>query len=112
WFDMTDAKTPECICCGRRQFEFLEGSRSTRTAALCGRDAVQVAAPPGAQVDFAAIAARLQGVAAEPPRLNRFMLRFRIATHEITLFNDGRAIIKGTSNPDEARTIYAKYIGT
>ena len=31
--------------------------------------------------------------------------------YEFTVFEDGRAIIKGTSEPDKARTLYAKYVG-
>ncbi len=42
---------------------------------------------------------------------NRFMLRFDAEGHQFTVFPDGRAIIKGTSDVDKARTLYAKYIG-
>jgi hypothetical protein len=34
-----------------------------------------------------------------------------VAGHELTLFADGRAIIKGTKQPAEARTLYARFIG-
>jgi adenylyltransferase/sulfurtransferase len=44
------------------------------------------------------------------------MLRADITDHdkryEVTLFPDGRAIIKGTDDPGVARSLYAKYIGT
>jgi hypothetical protein len=30
---------------------------------------------------------------------------------EFTLFSDGRAILTGTSDPAEARTLYARFIG-
>ena len=42
---------------------------------------------------------------------NRFLLKFTADGHEFTVFPDGRAIIKGTSDVDKARTLYAKYIG-
>ena len=42
---------------------------------------------------------------------NRFMLRFNVEDYELTVFPDGRAIIKGTSDLDKARVLYAKYIG-
>jgi adenylyltransferase/sulfurtransferase len=29
----------------------------------------------------------------------------------LTIFPDGRAIVKGTAEPGEARTVYARYIG-
>ena len=42
---------------------------------------------------------------------NRFLLKFTADGYEFTVFPDGRAIIKGTSDVDKARTLYAKYIG-
>ena len=46
---------------------------------------------------------------------NKFLLKFNLVEngdeYEFTVFPDGRAIIKGTSEPDKARTLYAKYIG-
>jgi len=42
---------------------------------------------------------------------NRFLLRFTAEGFEFTVFRDGRAIIKGTSDEDRARSLYARYIG-
>ena len=42
---------------------------------------------------------------------NRFLLKFAADGYDFTVFPDGRAIIKGTSDVDKARTLYAKYIG-
>ena len=42
---------------------------------------------------------------------NRFLLKFTADGHEFTVFPDGRAIIKGTSDVDKARVLYAKYVG-
>jgi adenylyltransferase/sulfurtransferase len=39
------------------------------------------------------------------------MLKFEVEEYQFTVFPDGRAIIKGTSDEDKARTLYAKYIG-
>ena len=44
-------------------------------------------------------------------RENGFLLRFRVAPYEMTVFSDGRAILKGTKDPAIARSLYAKYIG-
>jgi adenylyltransferase/sulfurtransferase len=44
-------------------------------------------------------------------RQNGFLLRFRIPPYEMTVFTDGRAILKGTKDPAVARSLYAKYIG-
>ena len=44
-------------------------------------------------------------------RQNGFLLRFQVAPYEMTIFSDGRAILKGTKDPAIARSLYAKYIG-
>jgi adenylyltransferase/sulfurtransferase len=44
-------------------------------------------------------------------RQNDFLLRFRVAPYEMTVFADGRAILKGTKDPAVARSLYARYIG-
>ena len=105
-----------CPCCVRGEFSFLEGRHAGATTTLCGRDAVQVSAPQRrgsvqANMDFSAIAAKLAGVATTPIRHNPYMLRVKIDQYEVTLFPDARAIIKGTSDPAKARSLYAKYFG-
>jgi molybdopterin/thiamine biosynthesis adenylyltransferase len=101
----------DCPCCQKRQFDYLEGDAVATTTNLCGQEAVQINRAGGGRIDFAAIAARLQPVAAGPVVHNRFLLRAGVEDHELTLFADGRAIIKGTTDPDRARTLYARYVG-
>lgn len=104
------ARSEECVCCGRRRFEFLDGSRASASTTLCGRNAVQVRPAAGAgAVDFKAIASRLSALR---PTSNEFILRFRTDDFEVSLFRDGRAIIKGTADPAVARGVYARYVGT
>lgn len=102
----------DCPCCKRRQFEYLEGKHGSIATTLCGRDAVQVRPPSEMRIDFAAIARKLAPVASAEPRFNEYMLKAQIGPHELTLFPDGRAIVRGTSRPDEARAFYARYVGT
>jgi molybdopterin/thiamine biosynthesis adenylyltransferase len=101
-----------CPCCALGKYEYLDGSRASSAITLCGRDAVQIAPPNGAaKVDFDAIHGKLTSAGAEGVRANRYMLKAAVAGHELTLFADGRAIIKGTKQPAEARTLYARFIG-
>jgi len=110
-FDLQAARDQgDCPCCKQARYDYLAAGGS-RTAGLCGRDAVQIAPRPDTCVDFDQIAARLAGVAKSPPLVNRYLLRFEVDAYLVTLFRDGRAIIKGTSSPEEGRTIYARYIG-
>jgi len=96
----------DCPCCGRREFVFLENSNGAPVT-LCGRNAVQVAGR--AAVDLADLAARLAPVG--EVRANDYTLRFVCAPYEMTIFADGRAIVKGTSDTGVARSLYARYVG-
>ena len=62
-----------------------------------------------AQLNFEEMARHLETLG--EVSYNRFLLKFTRRGHEFTVFPDGRAIIKGTSDVDRARTLYAKYIG-
>lgn len=108
-------ETGACPCCARRQFDYLEGRYASASTTLCGRDAVQIAAPadaPISKIDFAVLAAKLGPVASAPVRYNEYLLRVQIAPYELTLFPDARAIIKGTNDPAKARSLYARYFGS
>ncbi|MBI4882343.1 MAG: ThiF family adenylyltransferase [Planctomycetes bacterium] len=100
----------DCPCCGRRSFPFLEVREGGAATSLCGRDAVQVTPPAAAAFDFEAARERICRAAAASD--NGFLLRFRAAGLEVTLFRDGRAIFKGTADPSKARAAYARFVGT
>jgi adenylyltransferase/sulfurtransferase len=99
----------DCPCCQRRQFEWLEGAHGSQTTALCGRNAVQVSHRRPAAIDFAEMARQLEPMG--KVQYNRFLLRFDVDEYELTVFPDGRAIIKGTSDEERARSLYARYVG-
>jgi len=71
---------------------------------------VQIAPPRPTQLDLDSLADRLKPVAAVTQ--NEYLLRFSPDVHEVTVFRDGRAIIRGTDDVSLARSIYAKFIGT
>jgi molybdopterin/thiamine biosynthesis adenylyltransferase len=108
-----EARQPDCPCCGQRDFEFLEaaGERGSRVASLCGRNAVQVTIRPTPNLDLPEFAGRLVAAGAQEMLENEFLLRYRLDGYEWTLFPDARAIIKGTDDPNVAKTLYARYIG-
>ena len=99
----------DCPCCGRRQFEWLEGQHGAHTTSLCGRNAVQVSHRSPSQLNFEDMARHLETLG--EVSYNRFLLKFNVETYEFTVFPDGRAIIKGTNDVEKARTLYAKYVG-
>jgi bacteriocin biosynthesis cyclodehydratase domain-containing protein len=104
------ARNPDCRACARREFIYLEGSAQPHIS-LCGRDSVQIHERTR-RLDLAELSLRLAGAAASEVRNNDFLLRFRVAPYELTVFPDGRAIVKGTQDPAVARSLYARYIGS
>jgi adenylyltransferase/sulfurtransferase len=42
---------------------------------------------------------------------NKYLVRATIGEYLLTVFPDGRAVIGGTEDVAEARTVYAKYVG-
>lgn len=100
-----------CVCCKQRRFDYLDSRIGGITTTLCGREAVQVLPTGDERVNFEALAARLGAVASGGVSHNRFLLKCRVGGFDITVFADGRAMIKGTNDPNVARSVYAKYIG-
>ena len=102
------ARNPECRACVRHNFRYLEGEAQPHLT-MCGRDSVQIH-ERRRQLDLAALGKRIAPTVAEV-RENGFLLRLRIPPYEMTVFADGRAIIKGTRDASIARSLYARYIG-
>ncbi len=101
------ARDPDCPCCGARQFPFLEESQRAPVR-LCGRNAVQIQERER-PIDLLELRERLAPLG--EVRANEFALRFRVRPYELTIFPDGRAIVKGTSDTGLARSLYARYVG-
>jgi molybdopterin-synthase adenylyltransferase len=99
---------PGCRACGERDFVHLAGEGRPHIT-LCGRNSVQIHERQR-PIDFAEMDRRLQphGVV----RHNDFVLKFWHDPYEMTLFPDGRAIIKGTTDSAVARSLYARYVGS
>jgi molybdopterin-synthase adenylyltransferase len=102
------ARNPECRACARHDYSYLDGEAQPHIT-LCGRDSVQIHERSRA-LDLSALAQRLRPVV-EDVRQNDFLIRFRVAPYEMTVFADGRAILKGTKDPAVARSLYARYLG-
>lgn len=98
---------PGCRACGQRDFIHLQGEGRPHIT-LCGRNSVQIH-ERHRPVDFGEMNERLKphGMV----RHNDFVLKFWRAPYEMTLFLDGRAIIKGTTDTGVARSLYARYVG-
>ena len=99
---------PGCRACGERDFVHLAGEGRPHIT-LCGRNSVQIHERQR-PIDFAEMNRRLQGHGTV--RHNDFVLKFWHEPYEMTLFPDGRAIIKGTTDTAVARSLYARFVGS
>lgn len=102
------APRPGCRACGQRDFFHLAGEGRPHIT-LCGRNSVQIHERQR-PINFAELDRRLQPHGTV--RRNEFVLKFWHEPYEMTLFPDGRAIIKGTTDTAVARSLYARYVGS
>jgi len=106
-----------CPACVQGKREWLSGEKGSQTTILCGRNAVQISPAEKRPLVLAELTARLR--AAGEVSQNAFLLRLTLPVREsqgeefqLTIFPDGRAIIKGTDDITVARSLYARYVGT
>jgi molybdopterin-synthase adenylyltransferase len=97
-----------CRACGQQDFIHLAGEGRPHLT-LCGRNSVQIH-ERHRPVDFDEMTERLRPHGTV--RHNAFVLKFWREPYELTLFPDGRAIIKGTTDTAVARSLYARFVGS
>lgn len=102
----------DCPACQRGEREWLSGKEGSQSTILCGRNAVQVSPAGKVAVSFEELAAKVSEVGVVD--FNQYLLRLELSDpdYQVTVFGDGRAIIKGTEDIAIARGIYARYIGS
>jgi adenylyltransferase/sulfurtransferase len=99
----------DCPCCGKGRLDFLDAVSREMITSLCGRDAIQITPASPLEISLEELEARLSRLG--DVRCTPSMLTFRSGPEEISVFRDGRAIIKGTKDEAMARSVYARYIG-
>ena len=102
------ARDPQCAVCVAHQYVYLEQGGATHVS-MCGRNSVQIHQAESRSLDLAALKARLERFG--PVLANEFLLKCSLDSYELTVFPDGRVIVKGTQDPAVARGLYARYIG-
>ena len=108
---LPDALTrdPACPCCAHKRYEFLGGSDTDATV-LCGRGAVQVTPAHDAGWSVEALRERFDALG-ESERAGS-SVHAEIDGYELTVFPDGRAIVRGADDEDHARALYDRYVGS
>lgn len=102
-----EPETSRCRCCVERRFDFLDAPLPP-AAVLCGRNAVMLRPQSPARPALAALAERVRGLG--EVLVNQHLLRLRAGELEVTLFADGRIVVKGTGDLSEARAAAARLL--
>ncbi|MBI4474933.1 MAG: ThiF family adenylyltransferase [Acidobacteria bacterium] len=97
-----------CPVCSEQKFEYLNGN-PLRSITLCGRNAVQLIPSVKGEIDFAELSKSIAAFGSV--QFNDFLLKCSSPSYELTLFKDGRAIVKGTEEAGQARSVYSKWVG-
>ena len=100
--------SPDCPTCALGRFETLEAASGEFAAVLCGRNAVQISPAQATRLNFQELAERLKVTG--DVKFNDYLLRFRTGDFELTVFQDARSIIRGTSEITMELSLYSKYI--
>lgn len=98
----------DCPACARGQFDWLEGRAGSQAVRLCGRDMVHLSPQAPLQLDLPVLARSLEGVL--QVRLTEYLLHLKSPEAEVYLFPDGRALVKGVTDPARARALYNRFV--
>ena len=104
------ARDPQCPCCGKGEYPYLDGALGAEASSLCGRNSVQIRRRDGGKIDLDHLSASLSPLATL--ERNRFLVRATVDGYQLTVFADGRAIVSGTNDLGVAKSLYARYVGT
>jgi adenylyltransferase/sulfurtransferase len=98
----------ECPCCKKGSYDYLQARETSLAVTLCGRNAVQISPPRDFNLSLEILYERLRRTG--KVSYNGLLLQFEVGDHELVVFPDGRALVKGTAEAALARSLYAKYV--
>jgi adenylyltransferase/sulfurtransferase len=90
-------------------FEYLDKKGPGEPIKLCGREMVQITPQREMEISLEDLKGKLDRIG--DASYMGFLLKFRVDKYELIIFPDGRAFVKGVSDKEKARSLYAKYIG-
>lgn len=103
------ARRPACPACVLGEREALNAKASRVLASVCGSDTISLDPVRRDRVDFEALGRRLRKLGRV--KSSGSVLVVDAEGKHITVFPDGRALIRGVKDEAQARAAYAKYIG-
>lgn len=108
--NVSNVRVEDCPSCGvHAVYPYLQDWNTPKAAVLCGRDTVQVRSESLKRIPKQELASRLKTIG--KVEANAFLLHIYYENFRIVIFNDGRALIHGTSDVKEANSVLARVIG-
>ncbi|MGG3918360.1 thiazole biosynthesis adenylyltransferase ThiF [Parageobacillus thermoglucosidasius] len=104
-------KKEDCPTCGAHpSYPYLSYDQQTKTAVLCGRNSVQIRPAGQRHYDLQELGELFakQGLRVDA---NPYLVSVSLGEQRLVVFQDGRALIHGTKDIQEAKTIYYRYLG-
>ena len=98
-----------CDACAGRRYPALEGEGASETVRLCGRRSVQVSSDGRVRPDFDRLEKELSAFGSVQRTEN--VLSAAVEGVTLTLFSDGRCVVRGTEDFARARGLVARYLG-
>ena len=102
-------RSESCPACVKGHFEYLGKEKTSSAVSLCGRNSVQIVPANETTIDLKTLEKKLKAVG--KVSYMGYLLNFKKEGHELVVFPDGRAIVKGTSDIGLAKSLYSRYIG-
>ncbi|MBB6450091.1 adenylyltransferase/sulfurtransferase [Geomicrobium halophilum] len=103
------AKVKECSTCGDTPvYPYLIAEENTKTAVLCGRETVQIRPDHQRSFDLTHMAAKLQPYG--KIKRNPYLVSCELNEHRLAIFQDGRVLVHGTKDIEQARGLYEAYV--
>lgn len=108
---MSKAKDPGCLSCGDHPtYPYLDVENMTKSTVLCGRDTVQIRPAKQGEFDLAVLSDQLSGLGYEV-KANPYLLSVEYEGKRMVIFTDGRALIHGTKDLNQAKSLYQRLLG-
>lgn len=106
---VTVNREKNCTTCQKQEYEYLSLRIRELATSLCGSGSVQIHPVRPMEIGLVSLAERLRPLG--EVTTSRHMIRFKTGETELSIFEDGRAIVRGVRNAAAARALYARYIG-
>ncbi|SFO97804.1 ThiF family adenylyltransferase [Salibacterium halotolerans] len=108
-FGFSSMKQQNCPSCGTApEFPYLRKKNRSRIRTLCGSNTVHI--HPGADVHYNFPLLEQHLAQHGEVKKNKHLLTCMLPSLRLAVFTDGRILIHGTNNPEEAEAVYHHYV--